>query len=94
MARAFPLTATSVDFLEHVENIFLWPALPSVIVRILGDALPSFNEVPIVAIAVEHDALPFRQWAEVVLGDLLGDDEVVGTSLSNPPRFKLNEPAE
>jgi hypothetical protein len=55
MTRIFPMTATAVDFPEHVEKIFSWLTLPSVIIRILGDALPSFNEVALIPVAIKHD---------------------------------------
>jgi hypothetical protein len=93
MARVLAMTATRVDFPEHVEKIFSWPAQPSIIVRVSGDALPSLNEVPIIPITIKHDPLSVGQLGEVVLWDLLGDDEVVGR-LPDPPRFKLNQSME
>jgi len=79
-----PMTATGMDFPEHVENKFSWPALPSVIVRILGDALPRQNKRPVIAVAIKHDPRSFGQPCDAVLRNLLGDDEVWGTCLDHP----------
>jgi hypothetical protein len=84
MTRAFPMTATGVDFPEHIETIFSWPTLLSVIVRISCDALPSQNKRPVITVAIQHDPLPFRQLSQVVLRNLLGDDEILGTGLEHP----------
>ena len=82
-----------MDFPEHVEKIISWSALPSVIVRIFGDALTPKNKRPVIPIAIKHDSLPFGQPCNAVLRNLLGDDEVWGTGLDHPG-FKLNQPVE
>jgi len=80
MTRALPVITSGVHVPEHVEKIFSWPALTPVIVRIFGDALTGQNKRAVIAEAIQHDSLPFGQPCDAVLWNLLGDDEVWGTS--------------
>jgi hypothetical protein len=88
------MAALGVDFLEDIQQIASWLTLPSVVVRILGDALPCFDEEPIIPVAIEHNPLPVGQLLKVVLRNLLGDDKATGTELLGDTTFQLDETAE
>ena len=88
------MNTCSVNFPDDVEKIRSRRTLPPIVVRILGDALPSFDEIVPVPVAVEHDPLTVRQSIKIVFRNLLGDDEAPGKRVFNHAAFQLDETAE
>jgi hypothetical protein len=88
------MNTSSVNFPDDVEKICSPFTLQPAVVRILGDALPGFDEVVTVPVAIEHDPLTIRQSLKIVFRNLLGDDEVPGTRALHHATFQLDEAAE